>query len=93
MGLSQGFFYAGANTVVSSLWQVPDRATAELMRYFYTEMLQNGRTAAAALRQAQLEIRKQRRWSDPYYWAAFMVQGDWAWAIPTRSTARIATVN
>lgn len=77
MGLTRGFFYAGANTVVSSLWQVPDRATAELMRHFYGEMLQNGRSPADALRQAQLEIRKQRRWRDPYYWAAFVVQGDW----------------
>jgi len=77
MGMTRGFFYAGANTVVSSLWQVPDRATAELMRIFYQEMLQNGRSPAAALRLAQLKIRDQRRWRDPYYWAAFVVQGDW----------------
>jgi CHAT domain-containing protein/tetratricopeptide (TPR) repeat protein len=77
MGMTHGFFYAGANTVVSSLWQVPDRATAELMRHFYTEMLQNGRSPATALRLAQLKIRDQRRWRDPYYWAAFIVQGDW----------------
>jgi CHAT domain-containing protein len=77
MGLTRGFFYAGANTVVSSLWQVPDRATAELMKHFYREMLQSGRPPAAALRLAQLKIRENRRWRDPYYWAAFTVQGDW----------------
>jgi len=77
MGLTHGFFFAGANTVVSSLWQVPDRATAELMKHFYQEMLQNGHPPATALRLAQLKIRKERRWRDPYYWAAFTVQGDW----------------
>jgi CHAT domain-containing protein len=77
MGLTHGFFYAGANTVVSSLWQVPDRATAELMKFFYQEMLQNGRPPAAALRLAQMKIREKRLWGDPYYWAAFTVQGDW----------------
>jgi CHAT domain-containing protein/Tfp pilus assembly protein PilF len=77
MGLTRGFFYAGANTVISSLWQVPDRATGELMRHFYGELLKNGRSPAAALRLAQLRIRDERRWRDPYYWAAFVVQGDW----------------
>jgi len=77
MGLTHGFFYAGANTVVSSLWQVPDRATAELMKHFYQEILQNGRSPATALRLAQLKIREERRWRNPYYWAAFTVHGDW----------------
>ncbi len=87
MGLTRGFFYAGADTVISSLWQVPDRATSELMRRFYVEMLQNGRPPATALRLAQLEFRKERRWRDPYYWAAFVVQGDWQW---TASASRNA---
>jgi len=75
--LSRAFFYAGARQVVSSLWQVPDKATAQLMGHFYTEMLQNGRTPAAALRLAKLAVRSDRRWRDPYYWAAFIMQGDW----------------
>ena len=47
------------------------------MRIFYQEMLKNGRAPAAALRLAQLTIRENSRWRDPYFWAAFTVQGDW----------------
>ncbi|MGH8194900.1 MAG: CHAT domain-containing protein [Woeseiaceae bacterium] len=76
-GLTRAFFYAGAKQVVSSLWQVPDRATVELMRRFYREMLQNGKVPVDALRLAQLQVRSDRRWRAPYYWAAFIVHGDW----------------
>jgi CHAT domain-containing protein len=77
IGLTRGFMYAGASGVVASLWQVDDRATAELMKYFYTNMLQRGMGPAAALRAAQNEIRSQPKWSSPYYWAGFTFQGDY----------------
>ena len=77
IGLTRGFMYAGASGVVASLWQVDDRATAELMKYFYTNMLQRGMGPAAALREAQNQIRSQSRWSAPYYWAGFTFQGDY----------------
>ena len=77
VGLTRGFMYAGASGVVASLWQVDDRATAELMKYFYTNMLQHGMGPAAALRAAQNEIRSQPKWSSPYYWAGFTFQGDY----------------
>jgi CHAT domain-containing protein len=77
IGLTQGFITAGARTVVASLWQVPDRATAELMRNFYHFMLDEGLAPAAALRKAQLASAAQRRWSDPYFWGAFVLVGDW----------------
>ena len=77
IGLTRGFMYAGASGVVASLWQVDDRATAELMKYFYTNMLQRGMGPAAALREAQNEIRSQPEWSSPYYWAGFTFQGDY----------------
>jgi CHAT domain-containing protein len=76
-GLSRGFMYAGAPRVVASLWPVPDRATAELMKRFYGAMLARGLRPATALREAQLEIRSDPHWSSPYYWAAFVLQGDW----------------
>lgn len=76
-GLSRGFMYAGAPRVVASLWPVPDRATAELMKRFYDGMLVRNLRPAAALREAQLAIRSDPRWSSPYYWAAFVLQGDW----------------
>jgi CHAT domain-containing protein/predicted negative regulator of RcsB-dependent stress response len=77
IGLTRGFMYAGASGVVASLWKVDDRATAELMKHFYANMLQRGMGPAAALRTAQNEIRSQAKWSAPYYWAGFTFQGDY----------------
>jgi CHAT domain-containing protein len=77
IGLTRGFMYAGAQRVVASLWQVDDLATAELMKHFYKRMLKEGQRPAAALRAAQLELMKQKRWSSPYFWAAFVMQGEW----------------
>ncbi len=77
VGLTRGFFYAGSARVLASLWRVDDRATAELMGRFYRSFLKRGATPAAALRRAQLELRRERRWRDPYYWAGFVLQGDW----------------
>lgn len=77
VGLTQGFFYAGAARVVASLWRVQDRATSELMGRFYQAMLREGKPPAAALREAQLAVRREHRWRQPYYWAAFVLQGDW----------------
>jgi CHAT domain-containing protein/Tfp pilus assembly protein PilF len=76
-GMVRGFLYAGARRVVASLWKVDDEATGELMRRFYGGMLQGKRSPAAALRQAQLEMWQQDRWSAPFYWAAFSLQGEW----------------
>lgn len=77
IGLTRGFMYAGASRVVSSVWNVNDRASAQLMSRFYTAMLSKGMTPAAALRDAQLSMLRQPRWSEPYYWAAFALQGEW----------------
>ncbi len=76
-GLTRGFMFAGVPRVVASLWRVEDRATAELMAGFYRAMRHDGMRPAAALRQAQRSIREQKRWRDPYYWGAFVLQGDW----------------
>lgn len=76
VGLTRGFQYAGARAVLVSLWEVGDRATAELMRLFYRELLQRGATPAAALRTAQAALREEG-WRAPYYWAGFVLQGDW----------------
>jgi len=77
VGLTRGFMYAGAPRVVASLWQVSDVATAELMKKFYAGMLKRRLPTAAALRAAQLEMSRDPRWSAPYYWAGFVLQGDW----------------
>jgi CHAT domain-containing protein/tetratricopeptide (TPR) repeat protein len=77
VGLTRGFMYAGSPRVVASLWRVDEAATVELMQRFYRLMLKEGRTPPAALRQAQTEMLRDKRWSLPYFWAAFLIQGDW----------------
>jgi CHAT domain-containing protein len=77
VGLTRGFMYAGAARVVVSLWNVNDKATADLMSRFYARMLKQGERPAAALRVAQVEMWKQKQWRSPYYWAAFTLQGEW----------------
>jgi CHAT domain-containing protein len=88
LSLTRGFMYAGASSVVASLWKVDDEATSELMKRFYENMLQRGMTPAAALRGAQNSIRQEPQWSSPYYWAAFTLQGDYRQVIkPTSANA------
>lgn len=77
VGLARGFLLAGARRVVASLWRVRDQATAELMTHFYRALLHDGVPPAAALRQAQLALARDPAWNDPYFWAAFVHQGDW----------------
>jgi CHAT domain-containing protein/tetratricopeptide (TPR) repeat protein len=77
VGLTRGFMYAGAARVVVSLWSVDDEATSELMSRLYSRMIRDGMPPAAALRAAQIEMLKQPRWEAPYFWAAFVLQGEW----------------
>jgi len=77
VGLTRGFMYAGAERVVASLWQVDDQATSQLMQYFYRGMLKENLRPAAALRAAQIEMSRSSRWSSPYYWSGFVIQGEW----------------
>ncbi|HWM93798.1 MAG TPA: CHAT domain-containing tetratricopeptide repeat protein [Thermoanaerobaculia bacterium] len=77
VGLTRGFMYAGAARVLASLWSVDDRATSELMKRFYRQMISSRLSPAAALRQAQIEMSRDPRWRSPYYWAGFSLQGEW----------------
>ncbi|MBD6618667.1 CHAT domain-containing protein [Komarekiella sp. 'clone 1'] len=77
VGLIRGLMYAGASRVVVSLWSVDDEATSLLMQQFYSQMLQQGKSPAAALRAAQLELWKQEQWRNPYSWAGFTLLGEW----------------
>ena len=75
-GLARSFLLSGARRVLVTLWTVDDQATAEMMRRFYT-IHSNGTPPAAALRQAQQEMHRESDWQDPYYWAGFVLFGDW----------------
>lgn len=75
VGLNRAFIYAGAPTVVASLWSVEDRATSLLMESFYRH-LREGLGKAEALQAAQAELRRQPAYRHPYYWAAFVLTGD-----------------
>jgi CHAT domain-containing protein/tetratricopeptide (TPR) repeat protein len=77
VGLTRGFMYAGSPRVVVSLWKVSDAATSVLMTKFYTSILKHKLKPSEALRAAQLEMLKDRKYSDPYYWAGFTLQGEW----------------
>src|SRR5205807_6123548 len=79
IGLTRAFLYAGSSRVISTLWKVDDQATAELMTYFYRR-LRNGQAPSMALRSAQADLAKTPDWKHPYYWAAFVLQGEYRWA-------------
>jgi CHAT domain-containing protein len=74
-GLQRSFLVAGAGSVLMSLWKIDDRATQQLMVEFYKEWLKDpGAGKQSALRQAQLNLRKQ--FPQPYYWGAFILVGN-----------------
>jgi len=62
---------------VVSLWSVDDEATAELMKRFYHGMVVENLAPPAALRKAQMTLESDARWRAPYYWGAFVLQGEW----------------
>jgi len=72
VGLTRGFLYAGAATIVSSLWKVDDKATSDLMQAFYANLSQTGKLDA--LRRAQLQLKT--KYPHPYYWAPFQLVGN-----------------
>jgi len=71
VGFTRGFLYAGARSIVSSLWKVDDRATKDLMVDLYRSLLKMGKDEA--LRQAQLNTK--RKYPHPFYWASFQLIG------------------
>jgi CHAT domain-containing protein/tetratricopeptide (TPR) repeat protein len=84
-GLAQSFLVAGAGSAMASLWQVRDQATEQLMKNFYSGLLQRGLRPSAALRDAELALRRQAAWRDPYYWAGFVIFGEPEGRSSTRS--------
>jgi CHAT domain-containing protein/predicted negative regulator of RcsB-dependent stress response len=79
MGLTRAFMYAGAPTVGVSLWSVADKSTADLMTDFYRRLLSSSAstTSSGALRGAQLAMITGKKYSAPFFWAPFVLVGDW----------------
>ncbi|HEX7957822.1 MAG TPA: CHAT domain-containing tetratricopeptide repeat protein [Pyrinomonadaceae bacterium] len=78
MGLTRAFMYAGAPTVGVSLWSVADRSTADLMTDFYRNLFgAQPATPSAAMRDARLSMIAGKKYSAPFYWAPFVLVGDW----------------
>ena len=76
IGMVRGFMFAGTPSVLSSLWKVNDEATCTLMISFYKNYT-SGMSKPESLRNAQLAMLKNRKWSHPYYWSGFVLFGDW----------------
>ena len=77
VGLNHAFMLAGSKTVIASLWKIDDRATAVFMADFYHSMLRTGMSPSAALRSAKIKMARHERWGAPYYWAGFILQGEY----------------
>jgi CHAT domain-containing protein/Flp pilus assembly protein TadD len=77
VGLTHGFMASGAKSVVATLWKVDDRATAVFMATFYEALLKDGLTPVAALRTAKQRVRQEKAWQAPYFWAGFVLQGEY----------------
>ena len=73
LGLMRGFLYAGARSLLVSLWNVNDESTALLMANFYREWVK-GTAKSTAFRQAMLSIRREQ--PNPFYWAPFLLVGN-----------------
>jgi len=77
IGLSRSFMYAGAPAVVVSLWSVSDKSTNLLMTRFYENLIIHKLTKADALQQARNYMIKETPYSHPFFWAPFVLTGDW----------------
>ena len=88
MGFTRAFFYAGASGLIVSMWPVSDESTALTMRTFYGN-LTRGDEAIDALRQAQLAVLADPRFSHPFYWAPFDLMGSWGSRWRARTSLRL----
>ncbi|MEO1430702.1 MAG: CHAT domain-containing protein [Cyanobacteria bacterium J06633_8] len=77
LGLAGVAIQAGARSTVASLWALNDASTAELMNQFYQQLTKPNITKAQALRDAQLSLLKHEEYSIPYFWAPYVLIGNW----------------
>ncbi|MBI4780784.1 MAG: CHAT domain-containing protein [Oscillatoriophycideae cyanobacterium NC_groundwater_1537_Pr4_S-0.65um_50_18] len=77
LGMAGVAVRSGARSTLASLWSVGDRSTASLMIEFYQELGKPGVTKSEALRRAQVALLHQDSYTSPYYWAPFVLLGNW----------------
>ncbi|AFZ50864.1 CHAT domain-containing protein [Dactylococcopsis salina] len=77
LGLAGVAIRAGARSTLGTLWKVSDQGTSQLMRELYQQLEQKSTTKAEALRQSQLSLLNNEKFSHPYYWSAFVLLGNW----------------
>jgi CHAT domain-containing protein len=77
LGLAGLAVRSGARSTLATLWAVNDASTADLMVEFYAALTQQGKSKAAALKQAQLQLLNSSEYAHPYYWAPFVLVGNW----------------
>jgi CHAT domain-containing protein len=77
LGLAGLAVRSGTRSTLATLWSVRDQSTAELMAEFYRELTQTEVNKAEALRQAQLTLLKKPKYEHPFYWAPFVLVGNW----------------
>lgn len=80
IGLTGGFMRQRVPRVIVTLWPISDSVAAEMMARLYRKMLGKQKLSpAAALREVQIEMLKDARWNSAYFWAPFIIQGEWHW--------------
>lgn len=77
LGIVRAFMDAGAQRVIASLWSVEDAAGVEIMRHFYAGMIRRKLSPAAAMLETRRFLYNQPKFRSPYYWAAFMLVGEY----------------
>lgn len=77
LGLAGLAVRSGVRSTIATLWSVNDQSTADAMVEFYRHLVQTNGKRAKALRQAQLSLLNQKKYQHPYYWAAFVLLGNW----------------
>ena len=77
IGLSRSFMYAGTTSLVVSLWSVSDISTSILIQRYYEQLIRKGLSKADALQKAQISMIKDEQYAHPFFWAPFVLTGDW----------------
>ena len=77
LSISKAFARAGVPTVIASLWKISDESTKMLFTEFYKNLKEEKMNKAEALRQAQINLKEDKKYAHPFYWASFIMLGDY----------------